>query len=592
MILKSRVGAAFSALLLGCFGQWSAEAASYHVSIGGSDTNFGTADFPWRTIQKAADVMVAGDEVTVHAGSYDERVLSKRGGTTETNRITFKADGVATMRGFSINHPYLTVNGFDISGHSAASRFTAFIEVQANGDYAQVLNNRVRDGITISRTDMVFASNAPSPNTISSATGGFLAAGLRAGMTIRVERLSESVALANSGRTLLVDAVTDNLIQLSTNTSPFNQTISSEGPTSAYLSGSPNYGLVLRDGANYAIVRSNQFSNLSHDVASVGGDNNRYEYNLFEQGNGFNVIVYSGRDNVFRRNWIRASPIMAYVVSPDAAENSPQATTQRLVFEENFIENFDGPLGVHHLQVLGENSGLLFLRNVFVNAGPFAPGIPNTMFLNNTFVSVSTSDFGSSAPELHAILFQTSPGRFSSEGAVVKNNIFVACGDLTKNVNLRGWYDLGGVTTYKADFNFVAGDAPGYVAKTGFNEGRPQLNGGDPGFVNLADPLGPDGKPFTADDGLRLREDSKLLGAGEQGSDLGAYAMPLITAARQPNGKIRIAWSSVGDGYTLQTASTVTGNWQNVVSPRTIENGFSYINVVSTNDAALFRLSR
>ena len=42
-------------------------------------------------------------------------------------------------------------------------------------------------------------------------------------------------------------------------------------------------------------------------------------------------------------------------------------------------------------------------------------------------------------------------------------------------------------------------------------------------FVDISDPLGPDGIPWTADDGLRLQEGSPAIDAGEGGSDIGAY---------------------------------------------------------------------
>jgi len=46
-----------------------------------SDANPGTAALPWRTIQHAADVLVAGDTVWVRAGSYPERVVPQASGT-------------------------------------------------------------------------------------------------------------------------------------------------------------------------------------------------------------------------------------------------------------------------------------------------------------------------------------------------------------------------------------------------------------------------------------------------------------------------------------------------------------------------------
>ena len=48
--------------------------ATYYVSASGSDSNIGTSDAPFRTIQKAANTASAGDIVTVNAGTYNEVV--------------------------------------------------------------------------------------------------------------------------------------------------------------------------------------------------------------------------------------------------------------------------------------------------------------------------------------------------------------------------------------------------------------------------------------------------------------------------------------------------------------------------------------
>ena len=67
-------------------------AADYYVSTAGVNTNAGTLALPWRTIQKAASTVVAGDTVFIrgNGGAYSERVLiNNRDGTTGA-RITFK----------------------------------------------------------------------------------------------------------------------------------------------------------------------------------------------------------------------------------------------------------------------------------------------------------------------------------------------------------------------------------------------------------------------------------------------------------------------------------------------------------------------
>src|SRR5512140_3133527 len=57
------------------------QAAVYYVDPTGDDSNAGTAAHPWRTIQKAADTLVAGETVYIKAGTYHERVVPQNSGS-------------------------------------------------------------------------------------------------------------------------------------------------------------------------------------------------------------------------------------------------------------------------------------------------------------------------------------------------------------------------------------------------------------------------------------------------------------------------------------------------------------------------------
>jgi len=66
-------------------------AKEYHVSVNGNDTNDGSAPKPFRTINYAAQLAVAGDVITVHAGTYRERIDPARGGESDVKRIIYRA---------------------------------------------------------------------------------------------------------------------------------------------------------------------------------------------------------------------------------------------------------------------------------------------------------------------------------------------------------------------------------------------------------------------------------------------------------------------------------------------------------------------
>jgi hypothetical protein len=65
-------------------------ATEYHVSPNGSDQNSGSSGSPFKTIMAAAQVAMPGDTITVHAGTYRERITPPRGGTAD-KRITYRA---------------------------------------------------------------------------------------------------------------------------------------------------------------------------------------------------------------------------------------------------------------------------------------------------------------------------------------------------------------------------------------------------------------------------------------------------------------------------------------------------------------------
>lgn len=82
-------------------------AATYYVAMDGDDdANPGTMDHPWRTIQKAASTLAAGDTVYVRAGTYTEHVQALNSGNSGAE-ITYSnhANETVTIDGTGLDLP-------------------------------------------------------------------------------------------------------------------------------------------------------------------------------------------------------------------------------------------------------------------------------------------------------------------------------------------------------------------------------------------------------------------------------------------------------------------------------------------------------
>ena len=80
----------------------SATGLVYYVdAASGSDSNDGSQGSPWKTIQKAADSLSAGQTVSVAAGQYDEEVTITHSGAAKAP-ISFQAKGTVVVRSFRL----------------------------------------------------------------------------------------------------------------------------------------------------------------------------------------------------------------------------------------------------------------------------------------------------------------------------------------------------------------------------------------------------------------------------------------------------------------------------------------------------------
>ena len=88
-ISRARALSCLSILWVAFMGQ--ATAREFHVSVNGSDSQDGSFSSPLRTISAAARMAQPGDLITVHEGTYRERVTPPRGGESDSRRIVYQA---------------------------------------------------------------------------------------------------------------------------------------------------------------------------------------------------------------------------------------------------------------------------------------------------------------------------------------------------------------------------------------------------------------------------------------------------------------------------------------------------------------------
>jgi len=559
-------------------------AAIYYVAPDGSDTNTGTSDSPWRTVEKAASVVQAGDVVRVRAGTYEERVSTKRGGAGENARIRFEGESGAVMQGWVINHPYVSVSGFTFRGQSAQSVLDAYVRINRDGDGTEVLDCHFGPGIRCVSTGAVFSASAGS---IVVPEGALLERGFRAGMYVAIERATYPASLVNARQMQVLDVRDSTLI--------VSGPLQDEGPVPVYISGSAVYALYVASGAENCRILNNVFEDLAYDAMLIGGQDCVVQGNVIRGTHGWDAIHYGGTNNVFRLNVIESGPFEVYQVSPDAFENYTPIPYENILISNNMVLGFLGVLGSQ--KGAGTMRGLAMVGNVFVDAGWLSITHPDTLIEKNTFLRVARTNNPVMARSSHAVVLEADRG---ATNCSIRNNIFIDCGQPLRpsEESQVGWYEVKGPgETLIIRGNVVAGAPPGYEGKVGWEE-DPRRNGGDPHFVNIEDPLGPDGLPFTEDDGLRLSEDSPLTGIGDGGATPGAYEASIVAPVElaivrvDGEARIRLMWPEGDGGWLLETATELRGPWSIMTNEAAVLDGLRILEITPEGAWRFFRLRR
>jgi hypothetical protein len=132
------------------------------VSTSGSDLDPGTETRPFKTIQKAANVVSAGDTVIVEDGVYtdldgDGAIVTLNRGGTSANKVVFKArnkwgaklDGKNNLTAngfvFGSNGNYIRIEGFEVYGVGKANGSSSGFEVYNGGHDVELVANKIHD---------------------------------------------------------------------------------------------------------------------------------------------------------------------------------------------------------------------------------------------------------------------------------------------------------------------------------------------------------------------------------------------------------------------------------------------------------------
>jgi glucose/arabinose dehydrogenase len=524
----------------------------FYVSKSGNDANPGTQASPWLTIGKCATTIKAGSNCNVAAGNYDEFVkVQNFGGTSDTNRIKYIANGTVTVRGFFIwGEPYITIQGFDITGVPQAGSSFASIHLYPGADNCEILNNTIRDkdfsgnaGIKID----INGSGATSNNCVFR------------GNTLK--NLQTSFVTLNGANHLFegnnfLTLNNHNFFDMGGHDITIRGNFFNGGPDypgtgdhpDVFQSGPDNGGGLNGDAYNFTI-ENNWIQNMDAiggqlgqmDAGGYGGLAPNIHDWTFKNNVIINISANANTElpglkwehNTFYHMGYAATGIN---VSGSFTRGNPSRNT---IINNAFIAGGDTPTrnndssGFYHYT--GFNLTIEALTTLLPTDYNTAVAI-NTNLASNGYLVNANGMLTAKARNMPNDINQfTLSSVYSANKTQIFNLLYQAAQYETQN-RLNSVFD----------YNFVAGSGPTWYPKdssgcnpdgifteyyfceahrsNGFKNQNIPLNGGDPKLQNINNPLGPDNTPFTLDDGLKPLSGSPLCGQGASGTDIGVYS--------------------------------------------------------------------
>lgn len=496
-------------------------AATFTVAPSGGD---------YTTIQACANVANPGDTCAVQPGTYTEIVDVSRSGING-NPITFVAQGAVIVSRFNVTGNYIRIEGFtfgDMNGY--------LYSLHTYGNYTEIVNN-----------------------TFGPVTLTFGAIGLAGGTGCRV--IGNSIVGLNMGTAINIIGVNhlieNNIIRDSSDIDAFRAIGNGhvirrnvfmdiiDGPVGNHIDFIQTFGQSYQARAYDILVEQNFVKNVEGQISQLtqgcgtdpsGSAALGATCSEMAEVNGAVTSFTSNSLTDSARTWLQGQWLenhwagsVVHIVGGAAvgktyliASNTNTTLTLTNLDETAANLTTDGVQVGDSYEIRMRVGWWTFRNNIFIDIVQATSSPPGITWTNNTFYNV---------PQ---ISLNDSSDRGRSFDATITNNVH-----LWSTFNGILYYPPGiTVASFRGDYNYASLGPTEYGAKravcsseyTAFSfceavwPGKHGINGGDPKFADITNPLGPDGIPFTLDDGLKPLPNSPLCATGEHGVDIGAYS--------------------------------------------------------------------
>ena len=513
----------------------------YYVSTNGNDTTGdGTVGLPWRTVTKAATVLVGGDRVIIQPGNYGEQVQESTSGSAGS-LITFQSEipHAAVLKAFRLSGSYIKLDGLKLAGFAGnGNTWGAATRIDTSSHNCIITNCWYSEAPFVIGTNFSF-----------SASGGNQVINSTVDWTVFTP--GDKVYLGSSGLDGLWYTNHDT-VWLVSDVDADRLWVTNAAVDTFAADGGANYWAFVRPGTSspgfYAIdtivsggvgptnllVSGNTFTNWAGQAINLTGMGHIVERNLMTKLHSFRSIGFSGNNHIIRNNVIKDSPNVLhystadldlithpegtgwydYAVGMIAGNVGSIVTNKNILVQSNWFENLENQLGRVDDEE-AESWNIDYRNNVFIGVSEhFSGGRDGMHWTSNLFWRCSF--------KVHPLSIGGRPP--AQTNYIVTHNIFLDCGSY-ESLDDSGFYSIStNATGYVTNFNYVSQpELTGFASKGDIVE-PDGINGGNPVFLDLSDPDGVDNTPFTADDGIKILSTSSL--APDNIGAVGIYVPP------------------------------------------------------------------